>query len=259
MKFSIVTVTLNERSGLGETLDSVIRQSCGDLEVLVVDGGSTDGTVEQLRGVRDSRVNWTSESDRGLYDAMNKGLERARGDYVVFLNAGDSFADEHVLQRVTDAVSTEPRPDLVYGDSLDVTQSGGELYKRARAWTKLWRGMFAQHQAMFFARRRIGNLRYHLNFRLSADYDFIAAFLGTSGGSPAQVVRLDIPLCRFRLGGRSERGRLSALAEDYRVRRERMRLSPLACGALWVAHFGHTLVKRWIPGFARVLRYERSR
>src|SRR5256885_15677190 len=121
MKFSVITVTLNDLAGLQATLASTLRQQHQDLEAIVIDGGSFGDTKEWLSSQADVRIRWLSEPDRGLYDAMNKGLDRARGDYVVFMNSGDTFADDEVLQKVAAAAAVRPRPDLVYGDAIDVT------------------------------------------------------------------------------------------------------------------------------------------
>jgi putative colanic acid biosynthesis glycosyltransferase len=260
MKFSVITVTLNDLAGLQATLVSTLRQHHQDLEAIVIDGGSVGGTKEWLSSQTDGRIRWLSEPDRGLYDAMNKGLDRARGEYVVFMNSGDTFADHEVLRKVAEAAAVQPRPDLVYGDAVDVTTSGRRLYKRARPYETLWRGMFTQHQAMFFSRSTIGSLRHGSTFRLSGDYDFIARFSrqATSSGGPS-VTRLDIPLCCFQLGGRSDRGRLRALGEDFAIRRRTMGLGLIACTWLWTAHLVHFLMKRATPGLMRTIRYESAR
>jgi len=259
MRFSVITVTLNDLAGLQATLASTLRQRHQDLEAIVIDGGSLGGTTEWLSSQTDRRIHWLSEPDRGLYDAMNKGLDRARGDYVVFMNSGDTFADAQVLEKVAEAAAAQPHPDLVYGDAVDMTTSGRRLYKRARPYESLWRGMFTQHQAMFFLRSTIGSLRYALTFRLSADYDFIAQFSrqGSSGGR--SVKRLAIPVCCFQLGGRSEQGRLKALREDFAIRRRTMGLGLMTCTWLWTAHLAHFALKLATPALMRTIRYEGAR
>jgi len=259
MKFSIITVTLNDRLGLEQTIGSVLSQSYLEFELLVQDGGSVDSTVAFLNSITDPRVSWVSRPDQGLYDAMNRGLDRARGDFIIFMNGGDSLADAGVLDDVAAAVSQQPSPDFVYGDSIDVTLEGRQMYKHARDAQSVWRGMFAQHQAMFFARPRIGSKRYKLEFRLSSDYEFISAFLMSGHRDPApRIIRLARPICRFKLGGRSDRRRWAALSEDFHIRRE-MGLSTLSCGFLWAAHLLHLLLKRLTPTIAEQMRYDLSR
>jgi hypothetical protein len=117
--------------------------------------------------------------------------------------------------------------------------------------------MFTQHQAMFFARKRASALRYSLTYRLSADYDFVASFL--AGGvrfGPARALKLNFPVCRFALGGKSWKYRTEALAEDYRIRRTNIGLPFWKASALYVAHLMHTYIKSALPEVARKARYD---
>ena len=113
--FSIITITFNAESTLPATLRSVERQSFTDYEYLIVDGASTDGTVALARASR-AVTSVTSEPDRGLYDAMNKGLHRATGRYLVFLNAGDALHESDTLQKIARSIE-ETDPDIVYGET----------------------------------------------------------------------------------------------------------------------------------------------
>jgi len=113
--FSVITVNLNDATGLHRTIKSVATQTCGDHEHIVIDGGSTDGSVEVIRQSSDSIAYWVSERDAGIYHAMNKGIRAAKGRYLVMLNAGDVFFDETVLARVVAGGLGE---DIVYGDVL---------------------------------------------------------------------------------------------------------------------------------------------
>lgn len=143
MKFSIITITYNAAEALPRTVDSVFAQTWPCVEHIIVDGASTDATLDVARDYeRRSReadsghdVVITSESDNGLYDAMNKGLDRATGDYVLFLNAGDFFPDAEVLTVVAakacgEQMSHGNRPAVVYGDTDIVDSEGRYLYPR---------------------------------------------------------------------------------------------------------------------------------
>ena len=98
--FSIITITYNAERWLEQTILSVLSQSYAGIEYIVIDGGSTDGTVEIIRRYASGIAYWTSEPDKGIYDAMNKGLQRATGDYVWFINAGDTFYAANTMQQV---------------------------------------------------------------------------------------------------------------------------------------------------------------
>ncbi len=180
--FSIVTVTWNAASVIGPTLESVRQQACHDYEYLVIDGASTDRTVELVRnaGIEGTRI--VSEKDRGIYDAMNKAIGLARGRYLIWMNAGDAFAAGDALQRMATAAAGEP--DVIYGQTQLVDASRqvvGMRHLTAPAtlkWQDFKRGMLVCHQA-FVARRDIVP-PYDLQYRYSADYDWCIKVLKRS-------------------------------------------------------------------------------
>ena len=113
MKFSIITINYNEGAGLKRTIDSVLSQTCRDYEYIVIDGGSTDNSIEAIRQNAEGIAYWTSEKDRGIYHAMNKGIKAAKGDYCIFMNSGDTFYDTEALAHV---VTAGQWADVVCGD-----------------------------------------------------------------------------------------------------------------------------------------------
>jgi len=122
-KVSIVTINLNNREGLESTVKSVINQTFADFEYIVIDGGSTDGSVDVIKKYEDKISFWISEKDSGIYNAMNKGIKKACGEYCLFLNSGDYFTKPNVLEEVyTDCRPTE---DIVYGDMI-IDRGGGK-------------------------------------------------------------------------------------------------------------------------------------
>jgi len=126
MKLSIVSVTLNNINGLKKTATSILQQSWKDFEWLIIDGGSTDGTQHYLSSLEDKSTWWISEHDTGIYSAMNKGIARASGDYLIFMNAGDTF---HSIQTLSDVFSRTLDSDVTYGDWLRVYTDTTELCK----------------------------------------------------------------------------------------------------------------------------------
>lgn len=172
--FSIITITFNAAATLPATLKSVEQQSFADYEYLVVDGASTDGTVAIARA-SSAVTSVTSEPDRGLYDAMNKGLRRATGRYLIFLNAGDALHAPDTLQKIARSVE-ETHPDIVYGETALVdAQRTFIAMRRLQApdvlSVKSFRmGMLVCHQA--FVVRRVIAPEYDLHYRFSADYDW---------------------------------------------------------------------------------------
>ena len=113
MKLSIVTINRNNAEGLRKTIESVVAQTLDDFEYIVIDGASTDGSVDVIRQYEDRISYWVSEPDKGIYNAMNKGIARAKGEYLLFLNSGDYLVDKNVLVNV---VAYELKDDIVYGE-----------------------------------------------------------------------------------------------------------------------------------------------
>ena len=114
MKISVVTVCYNSVNTIEETMLSVLNQTYPDIEYIIIDGGSTDGTVDIIRKYAARLGYWISEPDKGIYDAMNKGIAAATGDYINFMNSGDMFASNDVLSSFKNFVSDDP--EIVYGD-----------------------------------------------------------------------------------------------------------------------------------------------
>jgi putative colanic acid biosynthesis glycosyltransferase len=249
--FSVITICFNDFENLKRTSASVLDQSNTDYEWIVVDGGSSDGTANWLTQQTYPQLQWVSEKDRGLYHAMNKGMDKASGQYLVFMNSGDCFADSEVLTKVAECIhSANPLPLLIYGDSHDVTLEGGSHFRRARSHTTLMLGMFAQHQAMFF---HATDIRFDEKYRLSADYGFIGRVIARQK-SESDVLYLDFSVCRFLLGGLNESRRFTALKEDWSIRRTVLGASKVKASFLLVAHYTHTLLKKYSPSLGSVLR-----
>src|SRR5215472_6659795 len=164
MKLSIVTPTLNGIHTIRETLESVARQDYPDVEHIVMDGGSKDGTLEVVCQFPNVRL--VSEKDEGHYHAMNKGIEMATGEAVAILNADDCYC-EGILAKVAAALEARPEWDAVFGDIIFVDGKGNEIFRREEAcWDpQIIRFGFgvANHQALFIRKRtyeRLGGLRY---------------------------------------------------------------------------------------------------
>ena len=112
MKYSIITINYNNKDGLKKTIESVINQSCKDFEYIIIDGGSTDGSVDVIRQYADRINYWISEPDKGVYNAMNKGVAQAHGEYLNFMNSGDCFSDNSVLENIAHSLCSY---DIVTG------------------------------------------------------------------------------------------------------------------------------------------------
>ncbi len=179
-KISIITVVYNDVAHIEQTIRSVIGQDYPAIEYIIIDGDSTDGTREVIKKFEKQIHYWLSEPDKGLYDAMNKGLRKAGGDYVCFLNSGDRLYQSNVLRQVFGAMEP-PYPDVVYGETMITGNDGCEIgLRRLRApdsltWKSLRDGMLVCHQS-FFASRNLAP-EYDERFRFAADYDWMLKIL----------------------------------------------------------------------------------
>lgn len=176
-KFSIITVTYNASSVIEPTLQSVAAQSYKNYEYLLIDGASIDDTVSKAVATGMEFAHIVSEGDSGLYDAMNKGIALATGDYLCFLNAGDSLYAPDTLERMVTAIEDMPAlPCVVYGETAEVDEQRRFMrMRRLQApgnlnWKSFKKGMVVCHQA-FFVRRDLAPL-YDLKYRFSADVDW---------------------------------------------------------------------------------------
>ena len=181
-RFSVITVTYNAADVLEDTIQSVITQTYHHVEYIIIDGGSTDGTLGIIRRYRDRIACVVSERDRGLYDAMNKGMARATGDYLIFLNAGDSFhEDDTLLHAVHSLAGGEELPDVIYGETELVDREGHFVRMRRLSaprrltWRSFRQGMLVCHQA-FWPKAEIAP-QYDLRYRFSADFDWCIRIL----------------------------------------------------------------------------------
>jgi putative colanic acid biosynthesis glycosyltransferase len=259
MLFSIITVCFNDFNGLQNTYASIQNQSLADFEWIVVDGDSSDGTYQWLNGLKEQRLKCTSEKDKGIFDAMNKGILRSAGEYLIFMNAGDEFNGDEILGKISDQINAQhKKPLFVYGDAIDITASEKSLLKIAKPHTSYYKTMFTSHQSMLF-NKEFGlkyNISYPLAFKYTADYAYIAMFLKNIEDKEF-ILRLNFPVCRFSLGGTNEIHRFKALNEDYKIRTQIIGLNIVKTSWLYLLHFIHTLMKRSVPGMARLLRYKK--
>jgi putative colanic acid biosynthesis glycosyltransferase len=218
--FSVVTVVLNDRAGLERTAAAVRGQTFRDLEWVVVDGKSTDGTAELAASLSPDRL--VSEPDGGIYEAMNKGVALARGEYLVFMNAGDAFTTPEVLSVVArEALSGLVRPDVVFGGARLMFPSGRTAYRPPRRWEGyVWHGLPATHQSTFYKRSFIAAHPYDASYRICGDYEIAARFFRL-GAAAAYV---NEALSDFHLGGTSSRQTVRLFRESLRIQKEVLRL-----------------------------------
>ena len=233
-KFSIITITFNAASVIGPTLQSVLSQTYTNYEYLLIDGGSKDGTVEKAKASGIAFAHIVSEPDKGLYDAMNKGMKLATGDYLCFLNAGDSFYASDTLQKIVDTIAGEKElPHVLYGETAEVNEAREFVrMRRLKAPEELnWRsfkdGMLVCHQA-FYARRDIAPL-YDLKYRLSGDVDWCIKVMKQS----TRLVKVDAVVVNYLQNGLSLKRHRESLIERFKVMCSHYGVLPTICRHIW--------------------------
>ena len=235
-KFSIITVTYNASLLMGATLESVLSQTYTNYEYILVDGGSTDDTVAVAKASGIEFAHIVSERDNGIYDAMNKGMALATGDYLCFLNAGDAFFTPDTLQTIVDAIADETElPDVLYGETAEVdAQRNFVRMRRLQApkkltWHSFRNGMLVCHQA-FYARREIAPM-YDLRYRLSSDVDWCIKVMKRS----KKMVNVNAVVVNYLQNGLSLQHHRKSLVERFRVMSRHYGLLPTICRHIWFA------------------------
>lgn len=211
-KITVVTVCYNAERDIEKTIQSVIKQSYGNIEYIIVDGASTDGTMKVIEKYKNNISTIVSEPDQGIYDAMNKGVKLASGDYIVFLNAGDNFHTEYVVENV---VSCNPSTDIVCG-SINVCYKGeGHVYAPGNLEDTKKR-MTVPHPGMFIKSDYHKFNHYDITYRSSGDYDFLyrSIYKNRASFSFVNVIVTDYN----NEAGMSKDNYKRARLEDYRVR-----------------------------------------
>lgn len=217
-QFSIITVVYNGEKLLQGTIDSVRVQSFKQFEYLIIDGQSKDATVNIIKANADVINFWVSEADKGLYDAMNKGLAQAQGDFVFFLNCGDRFFDADTLANIAKCIDTET--DIVYGDTMYVNDTRKHLGRRNKFTphtlpenlnAKSFKfGMSVSHQGIFVKR----NIAVpYVENNLAADIDWVLNALKKS----RKNVNANIIVSEFLMGGISKQKHKQSLLDRYKV------------------------------------------
>lgn len=171
---SIITVNLNNAAGLRKTIESIINQTFTDYEYLVIDGGSTDGSLEVIKEFADKITYWVSETDKGIYDAMNKGIKSSTGDILFFLNSGDLLLNMNVIEEVADIIFVNQEFDYYYGKILAKDERTSFISGKNLTKNDFKLGYLPDHQASFI-RRNLFTLfgLYNIQYKIFADYDFI--------------------------------------------------------------------------------------
>jgi len=213
-KISIITVVFNGEKYIGRTIESVVGQTYKELEYIIIDGKSTDRTLEIIGAYKRGIQKVISEPDTGLYDAMNKGLKAASGDYVWFLNSGDQIYSSNTIETMVTGV-----PDIIYGGTMIIDEEENEVGDRRLkppaqlSWKSFRQGMVVCHQSIL-VRREMAPL-YNLDYRLSADIDWAIR----AAKEASEIHNANLVLSRFMEGGLTDHNIKAGLKERFKIMR----------------------------------------
>lgn len=211
---SIITVVYNNVRDIERTIRSVIGQTYPHIEYLVLDGGSTDGTAEVIKRYDAHIARWVSEPDKGIYDAMNKGLAMATGDYVLFMNSGDEIYAQDTVERV---FASAPDADIYYGETELFDDKWESIGLRRHhiperfTWRSFRFGMNVSHQAIYIRRAIAG--RFDTQYALSADIDWVIRAAKKANRS----VNTRMLVAKYLVGGMSKKRHRQSLLERFRI------------------------------------------
>tara|TARA_B100000795_G_scaffold66780_1_gene45780 strand:- start:8388 stop:9194 length:807 start_codon:yes stop_codon:yes gene_type:complete len=209
---SVITVVFNRKNDLYETLQNIISQNHHSYEIIVIDGGSTDGTLDIINKYQDHISYWVSEPDKGIYDAMNKGIAAASGEWLNFMNAGDSYASNEIFNNIFYKNNHNANYDLVIGNT-DINYGNFTRNQPVGDLINIWKGAQFIHQSVFIKRSfQLSNL-YNITNKISGDFEFFY----NSYKSNANIIFTPYVVSIFRAHGVSDTKRVSAVFSNMMV------------------------------------------
>lgn len=214
MKFSIISINYNHSDGLRKTIQSVVNQTFTDFEYIIIDGGSEDGSVEVIKDYSDKITYWISERDKGIYNGMNKGIAQAKGTYINFMNSGDVFYSNDILEKVNELMDGS---DFIIGKDYNQDPNNGETFTTILP-TRISMAAFYMwtlpHQSAFIRRTLFKNAPYDESLRIVADWKFYLDKIVYEGKT---VQLLDLPICNREQEGISISQASKTVEERHRV------------------------------------------
>lgn len=222
MKVSVITVCYNRKATIEQSIKSVLDQDYPDIEYIVVDGNSSDGTQDIIESYSDKISQYVSERDNGMYDAINKGLNMATGDIVGLMHSDDVFYDVTVISKIVEVFKNNPNTDAIYGNGIYVTNDNEQKIVRNRIggeydYKRLKSGWLPLHPTVYIKKTIIDKYgNYNLNFKIASDTEFLLRYLFKHKIS---MTYLNAYIVKMRMGGLSTNYKraLEVLKEDYNI------------------------------------------
>jgi len=231
-KLSVITIVYNNVKDIERTMLSVLNQTYPHIEYLIIDGDSNDGTKDIVFKYENRLSQFISEKDKGIYDAMNKGLALATGDYVLFMNSGDEIYSPETVKEIFDSA---PGADIYYGETEMYDEHWKSLGQRRHQapetfdWHSFKHGMSISHQAIYVKRSLA--VPYDLRYKYSADIDWIIKVAKNA----SSIVNTNIYVAKYLVGGVSKQKHLASLKERFRIFSKYYGLIPNLINHLWIA------------------------
>lgn len=224
MRITIITVCYNRKATIGKAIKSVLKQNYHDVEYIIIDGNSTDGTKEIIESYGDRISQYISEPDRGMYDAINKGVKLATGDVIGLMHSDDEFYDENAIRRIAARFEYEPNLDGVYGDGVYVSNDKEERLIRDRiggifSLKKVKSGWLPLHPTVYLKKSIIDKHGlYNLDFKIASDTEFLLRYLYKY---KINMGYINAYIVKMRMGGMSTsiKRAFEVLYEDYKIYR----------------------------------------
>lgn len=234
---SIITITYNATDTIEETIKSVINQTYPNIEYIIIDGGSKDGTVDIIKKYSKYISYWISEPDKGIYNAMNKGIDHAHGKWINFMNAGDSFYDNKTLEIIGFDKIDNKKIRVIYGDTI-VKKNNISFLKKAQPVKNIHRRIIGCHQSIFVSTINIKDIKFNESFRLASDYHTIYSLYEKYKKEAFYYLPIPISIYDAEFGI-SSKYILTSLKEQLYIRRKHK-------NALWYYDFTKYIIKLWI-------------
>lgn len=172
-KITIVTITYNARNHLERTITSVINQSYKNIEYIIIDGSSKDNTINVIKEYEKYLNYWSSEPDKGIYDAMNKAINKATGEWIIFMNAGDTFCHNFILNNIFENEELIENLDVLYGGVNIIDEKQNLInYIQAKPMDTIWEGSYCNHQSLFVKTSIMKKYKFNINYKVAAEKDF---------------------------------------------------------------------------------------
>ncbi len=213
-KLSVITIVYNNVKDIERTMLSILNQTYSNIEYIVIDGASNDGTLEIIKQYEHRIAKLISEKDKGIYDAMNKGLALATGDYVLFMNSGDEIYELKTVEKV---FATAPNADIYYGETEMYDENWNSLGRRRHqapehfTWESFKYGMSISHQAIYI--KRSLTEPYNLQYKYSADIDWIIKIAKKA----SSIVNTHLYVAKYLVGGMSKKKHRESLKERFQI------------------------------------------